>query len=161
MHKDLRELIKSFLPPTTTEVILNTLKYLKRDSLFSIAGHVIQVYYGGKYNDNVKEYEHVFAFKRICHNVLIAINVFLKWRYNYIINDFLTMDIDDPRNWLMMIIEKAQAKNNRSHCRLMRAITNNFLNDIKSYTSFTREGSFVGQQNLIREKYVYPYEYYI
>ena len=71
------------------------------------------------------------------------------------------MDVVDPRNWLINIIERAKIKNSRSQCRLIRTITENFLDDIKAYTAFTREGSFVGQQNAVKEKYVYPYNYYI
>ena len=129
MYKDLRDLVKSYLPPTISEVIHTTLDLLKRDVIYSVTGYVIVVFYKGKYNENLADYEHILDFKRICENVLIAINIFIKWRYDYILNNFLTLDVVDPRNWLISIIERAKVKNNRSQCRLIRTITENFLDD--------------------------------
>ena len=135
MHKDLRDLIKSYIPPTTAKVVDDTVEWLKRESIFSVTGHVMRIYYG--VNGKLEDYQHVLDFKRICGNVLIGINVFIAWRYAYIIDNFLTLDVVDPRNWLLRIIEKAKIKNSRSHCRLMRTIINSFLDDIKSYINFT------------------------
>lgn len=67
----------------------------------------------------------------------------------------------DSKKYVFKIIETAHEKNKRSHCYLIKTITNNFVSKISSYAQFGRPDSFKGQQQSIIEKYVLHYNYYI
>lgn len=92
--------------------------------------------YHSEYSDiGARNYEDYLDFQRVCGNVLIGIRVFFKWRYSYIINYFLSLDIIDDKTFLRKIIDKAIRKN-RSHSFIMKTITSDFLNQILDYSNF-------------------------